>query len=209
MLQTSWLQNSKMSVVRKVIISTRVSCIYMHAHQMCWSFTRVCAVEDGACMSVKLLPEDGALVHVACVDQALCCIFKQQIALSVLVGLKELEACVCCQCFLLGQKHLGLYSCCHLKAGKDFNMFFVHAAAYCTCDFRRKSYTRAVSTGRVMTVLGGTAPRLQLSQSDSGARRPSAHSSSKSDGAHPFAQPEEFRPEAQSRTYYQTITIIV
>lgn len=61
----------------------------------------------------------------------------------------------------------------------------------------RKSYTRAVSTGRVMMVLGGMTPRLQLSHSDKGARRPSPHSNSKSDDVHPSAQPVELKPEVQ------------
>lgn len=58
----------------------------------------------------------------------------------------------------------------------------------------RKSYTRAVSTGRVMMVFGGMTPRLQLSHSDSGARRPSPHRSSKSADPKPFDQPVEFKP---------------
>lgn len=61
----------------------------------------------------------------------------------------------------------------------------------------RKSYTRAVRTGRVMMVFGGMTPRLQLSHSDSGARRPSPHSSSKSADTNPSAQPVELKPEVQ------------
>ena len=70
-------------------------------------------------------------------------------------------------------------------------------SSHLTCDFMRKSYTRDVSTGRVMTVFGGMTPRLQLSHSDSGARRPSSHSSSMSDGVQPSAQPLELKPEAR------------
>lgn len=64
-----------------------------------------------------------------------------------------------------------------------------------TCDFMRKSYTRAASTGRVMTMFGGMAPRLQLSHSDRAARRPSGHRSSKSDDLKPSTHPVEFKPE--------------
>lgn len=66
-----------------------------------------------------------------------------------------------------------------------------------TCDFMRKSYTRAVRIGRVMTVFGGIAPRLQLSHCESAARRPSAHSSSKSSDVKSSAQPEVFKPGTQ------------
>lgn len=66
-----------------------------------------------------------------------------------------------------------------------------------TCDFTRKSYTRAVRIGRVMTVFGGIAPRLQLSHCESAARRPSAHSSSKSSDVKSSAQPEVFKPGTQ------------
>lgn len=40
------------------------------------SNTRVCAVEDSFCVMVKLFSEDGAVVHVACVDKTLSCIFE-------------------------------------------------------------------------------------------------------------------------------------
>lgn len=56
--------------------------------------TRVCAVEDSFCVTVKLLSENGAVVHVARVDQTLSCIFEQQITFSILLRLKELEVCV-------------------------------------------------------------------------------------------------------------------
>lgn len=62
----------------------------------------MCAVEDGFCVIVKLLSKDGAVVHVARVDETLRRVFEQQIAFSVLLRLKELELCVWvgCQSFL-------------------------------------------------------------------------------------------------------------
>lgn len=35
--------------------------------------------------------QDGAVVHVACVDQTLSCIFEQEVALPVLLRLKQTE----------------------------------------------------------------------------------------------------------------------
>lgn len=55
------------------------------------SRTRVCAVEGRFCLTVKLLSEDGAVVHVARVYKTLSGIFEQQITFSILMRLKELE----------------------------------------------------------------------------------------------------------------------
>lgn len=68
--------------------------------------TRERAIEDSFQMSVKLLSQDGAVVHVARVNKTLCCIFEQQVTFSVLTGLKEPELCVWvgCQRLLCRQK---------------------------------------------------------------------------------------------------------
>lgn len=63
-----------------------------------YNHTRVCAVENHFCMTVKLLSEDGAVVHVACVHKTLSCIFEQQITFSILQRLKELELCIWVGC---------------------------------------------------------------------------------------------------------------
>ena len=57
--------------------------------------TRMCTVEYIVCVCVELFPEDGAIVQVTRVDEALGHIFEQQVALTKLLGLKELEVCVC------------------------------------------------------------------------------------------------------------------
>lgn len=51
------------------------------------------AVEDGFCLAIKV-SQDGAVVLVAGVDQTLSGIFKQEVALTVLLRLKEFELCV-------------------------------------------------------------------------------------------------------------------
>lgn len=45
-------------------------------------------------MTVKVVPENGAVVHAACVDKTLSCIFEQQITFAILLRLKEFELCV-------------------------------------------------------------------------------------------------------------------
>lgn len=65
---------------------------------------------------------------------------------------------------------------------------------------------RAVRTGRVITIFGGTAPKLQVFHSVRGARLPSLQSSSKSKGSQPSAQPLVFRPVHQ--TYHTLISMI-
>lgn len=62
----------------------------------------MCAVEDSFCATVKLVSEDGAVVHVACVDQTLSCVFEQQVTFSIVLRLEELELCIWigCQSFL-------------------------------------------------------------------------------------------------------------
>lgn len=169
--------------------------------------TRMCAIKHVVCMSVEFLSKDSAVVQVTGVDETLCRIFEQQVTFTILLGLKDLKFSV----------YVGWQSFLHSKEKHNMNMLvftwlFHHvkkekciiikmcrsSSDWCTnnstCDFMRKSYTRAVRTGLVMTVLGGMTPRLQLSQSDSWARPPSGHSNSKSEESQPSAQPVHLKP---------------
>lgn len=109
MLHTSWLQNSKISVVEKTKILTstlswKKRYISFNVRRNMWasSLTRICAIEDSFCIAIKPISKDGAVVHVARVHQTLCDIFEQQIAFSILLRLKQLEiqVWVWCQSFL-------------------------------------------------------------------------------------------------------------
>lgn len=45
----------------------------------------MCAIEDAFSMAIKPISKDGAVVHMACVHEALSCIFEQQITFSILL----------------------------------------------------------------------------------------------------------------------------
>lgn len=94
----SWLQNSKISVVKKkginisIIINERHICFIAKKHNC--SPTRMCAIEDCFCLAIKPITEDGAIAHVTRLHQTLSCIFEQQITFSILLRLKEPEVYV-------------------------------------------------------------------------------------------------------------------
>lgn len=98
MLHKSWLQNSKISVVKEkginisTVMNERHICFRVKKHNC--SRTRMCAIEDCFCMAIKPITEDRAIVHVTRFYQTLSCIFEQQITFSILLRLKELEGYV-------------------------------------------------------------------------------------------------------------------
>lgn len=54
-------------------------------------FTWVSAVKDAFSLWIELVSQYGAIVHVTGVNEALCSIFKEQVTLSILLRLKQVE----------------------------------------------------------------------------------------------------------------------
>ncbi len=61
--------------------------------------TWVGAVKDALSLWIELFSQYSAVVHVTGVNEALCSIFKEQVTLSILLRLKQVEPRIWTSCY--------------------------------------------------------------------------------------------------------------